>query len=253
MQTNEVVPKPVGNIPKSHHGCSGALPTASSQQGQNWSVKPPTGSKNCWNSATSKNPFAFHHSHLTHALNKRFPQERQENGDFLSLLHPFPGQFQTCWVGDAFTCEIHSEPGADVPHLQLQQALDVPGFGSRRGIAAVEVQQLHQLRSLAPLQQQLLLLGAGIAPAERGARGGLRGFIPLHPFPRNEQGGRDVPFQVFLPASWVTFAAPYGSKVTNSPLLQAAPRLCLGLGSFSSQQLLWGCLGSVGLIGICAD
>lgn len=68
------------------------------------------------------------------------------------------------------TCEIHSEPGADVLNLQVQQALDVLGFGGRLGVAGVVVQHLDEIGSLARFEDQVLLVGVGIQPAGRGAR-----------------------------------------------------------------------------------
>lgn len=54
--------------------------------------------------------------------------------------------------------------------LQVQQALDVLGFGGQPGVAGVVVQHLNEIGSLARLEDQVLLAGVGVDPDGRGAR-----------------------------------------------------------------------------------
>lgn len=99
----------------------------------------------------------------------------------MSLLHHLPGQFKTVFMGGEgtstgqclepiLTCEIHGEPGADVLNLQVQQAVDVLGFGGRPGVAGMVVQHLNEISSLARFEDQVLLVGVGVHPAGRGTR-----------------------------------------------------------------------------------
>lgn len=147
IQTNKL-----GNISKSHCGCSGVFPTTSATH------KAP---KNSWNLSTSKNPFLGKKKNPFGE--KRFYRASNGNssktGDCLTPPPSLPEVIQELeGVWDGFTCEIHGEPGVDVLHLQLQQAGDAPGAGGGR-VAGVERQQLQQLLPLAAPQQQLLLLG----------------------------------------------------------------------------------------------
>lgn len=100
----------------------------------------------------------------------------------MSLYHSRPGQFNVQQHPElVLTCEIHSEPGADALNLQVQQTLDVLGFGGRRGVAGVEGQHLDEIGSLVRLDHQVFLVGVGVHPGRRGERGRGDNFSPRPP------------------------------------------------------------------------